>query len=145
MVPVVAVALLRDDGSVLMQRRPAGKAHAGLWEYPGGKVEQGETAEAALVREIEEELGLSLEVEDLESFAFASGGGLSDSDSGKIVILLYLCRKWRGEPRNLDADAIEWVQISALSALEMPPLDVPLTKRLKEAMKWLAKPESPSY
>lgn len=144
LVPVVAVALVRDDGKVLLQRRPSGKMHGGLWEYPGGKVEKGETPETALIREIEEELGVTLMLADLEPCGFASGGALADSDSRSIVILLYICRRWEGAPRNLDAEAIAWFDFDELSELEMPPLDVPLTKSLIEVKKRLAKVEYPS-
>lgn len=118
-----------------MQQRPEGKAHAGLWEFPGGKVELGESPEQALVREIAEELAITVRIEDLDSFTFASGGALPGSDSRSILLLLYRCHKWQGQPRNLDAAAIDWFELNDLMALPMPPLDIPLAKRLKEAFK----------
>lgn len=133
MIPVVALALQRADGRILMQQRPAGKAHAGLWEFPGGKVEQGESPETALVREIAEELAITVRADDLEPFAFASGGALPGSDSSAILLLLYRCRHWQGEPQNLDAAAVEWFDLKDMTALPMPPLDIPLAKRLQEA------------
>lgn len=135
LIPVVAIALQRTDGRILMQQRPEGKAHAGLWEFPGGKVELGESPEQALVREIAEELAITVRIEDLDSFTFASGGALPGSDSRSILLLLYRCHQWQGEPQNLDAAAIDWFELNDLMALPMPPLDVPLAKRLKEAFK----------
>lgn len=135
LIPVVAIALQRSDGRILMQQRPEGKAHAGLWEFPGGKVELGESPEQALVREIAEELAITVRIEDLDSFTFASGGARPGSDSRSILLLLYRCHQWQGEPQNLDAAAIDWFELNDLMALPMPPLDVPLAKRLKEAFK----------
>lgn len=146
-VPVVAVALLRPDGRVLMQQRPRAKEHGGLWEFPGGKIEPGETAEAALVREIAEELALQLDPAHLEQLTFASSGGINGETGGApgIVLLLYTCRFWQGEPQNLDAEAVGWFAADDLLSLQMPPLDVPLAKSLIEAINGLAKPETSSY
>lgn len=128
-IPVVAVALLRADGRVLMQRRRAKKAHGGLWEFPGGKVEVGETPDQALVREIAEELGIGLDERDLKAVGFASA-----PESTPIEITLFACRSWAGEPLALDADAIAWFAPGELAALAMPPLDVLLAEALLEAI-----------
>jgi 8-oxo-dGTP diphosphatase len=131
LVPVVAVALVRADGRVLLQQRPAGKAHAGLWEFPGGKVEPGETPERAAVREIAEELGLSIAPGALMPLTFAADAA--------ILILLYTCRQWHGEPQALDAEAIAWCTPQDFPALPMPPLDQPLAEALKNTIQTLAK------
>jgi 8-oxo-dGTP diphosphatase len=120
--PVVAAALIDGDGRVLVQRRPAGKMMAGLWEFPGGKIEPGETPEDALIRELEEELGIGVDAACLAPAAFAS-----ESLAGRhLLLLLYVCRKWTGVPRALDADALHWCQPGELHTLEMPPADRPL-------------------
>lgn len=132
---VVAIALVDPDGRVLMQMRPQGKAHGGLWEFPGGKVEPGEGPETALIREIQEELGVEVKARDLTPLSFASGAATGDPASAGLVMLLYTCRHWIGEPRNLDAETIAWIEPHRLSELAMPPVDVPLAKNLAEAFK----------
>ena len=119
---VVAAALVDADGRVLLQQRPPGKAMAGLWEFPGGKVEEGETPEAALIRELEEELGIETHASCLAPASFAS----EPLGERHLLLLLYVCRKWRGvaEPRH--ATALRWVRPSQMYALEMPPADLPL-------------------
>lgn len=119
---VVAAALIDRDGRVMMQRRPVGKAHAGLWEFPGGKVEPGETPAAALVRELREELAIDVANEDLAPLGFATG----DDGARCMVLLLFSCRYWSGEPRALDASELRWDEPRALRHLPMPPLDVPM-------------------
>lgn len=119
---VVAAALIDGDGRVLVQRRPEGKAMAGLWEFPGGKIEPGETPEAALIRELEEELGIVVPAECLAPAVFASAP-LGDRH---MLLLLYVARKWRGTPKALDASALKWLRPVELHALEMPPADRPL-------------------
>ena len=123
---VVAAALIRADGRVLLQQRAPGRSMAGLWEFPGGKIEAGESPEAALVREIDEELGISIDIDDLAPVAFASQG-LGDRH---LVLLLYIARRWSGEPQPLDASALDWVVVEAMRALPMPPADVPLVDAL---------------
>ncbi len=124
---VAAVALIDSEGRVLMQRRREGKEHGGLWEFPGGKLEPGETPEQATVREIAEELALELDPSMLQAVSFASGV----SPSGRmIVLLLYLCREWHGTPECCDAEVVGWFEPKALRALLMPPLDIPLTAAL---------------
>ena len=119
---VVAVALIDADGRVLLQQRPPGKAMAGLWEFPGGKVEPGETPEAALVRELEEELGIETHSSCLAPATFASEA-LGDRH---LLLLLYVCRKWTGVPEARHATALTWLKPAQMYALDMPPADLPL-------------------
>ncbi|GGO97823.1 (deoxy)nucleoside triphosphate pyrophosphohydrolase [Stakelama pacifica] len=119
---VVAAAMVDGDGRVLVQRRPEGTAMAGLWEFPGGKPEPGETPEAALIRELHEELGIETEASCLAPATFASEP-LGDRH---LLLLLYVLRKWRGVPRALHASALKWVRPNELFALDMPPADRPL-------------------
>ncbi|HEX8309474.1 MAG TPA: (deoxy)nucleoside triphosphate pyrophosphohydrolase [Allosphingosinicella sp.] len=124
---VVAAALVDGDRRVLLQKRAAGRAMAGLWEFPGGKVEEGERPESALARELEEELGIAIDIESLAPAAFAS----ADNGGRNMLLLLYLCRQWRGEPRPLDAEALKWVRTEEMAALPMPPADGPLIPLLE--------------
>ncbi len=119
---VVAVALVADDGSVLLQKRAPGRSMAGLWEFPGGKVEAGETPEAALARELWEELGVEVDESALQPSCFAS----APVGERHMILLLYICREWRGEPKPLDAEQLDWVPLAAMRALPMPPADEPL-------------------
>lgn len=119
---MVAAALVDGERRVLLQQRSPGRAMAGLWEFPGGKVEEGERPEAALARELEEELGIVVETEGLTPAAFAS----ADNDGRHMLLLLYLCRQWRGEPSALDAAELRWVRPEEMGALPMPPADEPL-------------------
>jgi 8-oxo-dGTP diphosphatase len=133
MIPVVAVALLTPDGRVLMQQRRPDRAFGGLWEFPGGKIECGESPESALLREVSEELGIALEAAALEPLCFASDRRLPPGDRQPHVILLYTCREWHGVPQCLDAAALRWFAPSELNRLPMPPLDVPLAEALIRA------------
>jgi len=119
---VVAAALVDGERRVLLQQRAPGRAMAGLWEFPGGKVEEGERPEAALVRELEEELGIGVDAAALTPAAFAS----ADNGGRHMLLLLYLCRQWRGEPRALDAAALKWLRPAEMAELPMPPADEPL-------------------
>ena len=119
---VVAAALVDLAGRVLLQQRSAHRSMAGLWEFPGGKVESGELPEAALVRELREELGIDTDSACLAPATFAShpvGGN-------HMILLLYVCRKWRGTPEPLDSAGLKWVRPVEMFALEMPPADKPL-------------------
>jgi 8-oxo-dGTP diphosphatase len=127
---VVAAALLDGEGRILLQRRPPGRAMAGLWEFPGGKVEPGERPEAALVRELAEELGIEVDGKALAPAAFASADS-PEGTGGHMLLLLYLCRDWSGEPRALDAAALAWVRPADMAALPMPPADEPLIPLLE--------------
>ena len=127
LVPVVAVALMRHDGAILMQRRRLGGAHGGLWEFPGGKVEPQETPESALVREIAEELGVVVAESDL--LHSATSGPLPDAEM-PVVITLYSCRRWQGEPLCLEGEEIGWFAMREIPGLAMPPLDYPLADAL---------------
>lgn len=119
---VVAVALVDADGRILLQQRTPGRAMAGLWEFPGGKVEPGERPEAALVRELREELGIETEAACLAPATFAS----AELGERHLLLLLYICRKWHGVPQPLDATALKWVRPAQMFALPMPPADRPL-------------------
>jgi len=123
---VVAVALLDDRGRVCLQQRPYGKRHGGLWEFPGGKVEPGEHPEAALRREIDEELGVVVAPDDLSPCGFAASPGL--------VILLYACRRWHGEVACLEGESLDWFDPAAVPQLAMPPLDYPLAAQLQNLL-----------
>lgn len=118
---VAAAALIDADGRVLVQQRAHGEL-SGLWEFPGGKLEQGETPSAALIRELREELGVDVEAACLAPAAFASDP-LGDRH---LVLLLHICRKWRGVPRPIEAAALRWVRPVELHALAMPAPDRPL-------------------
>ncbi len=119
---VVAVALVDEEGRVLLQQRAPERSMGGLWEFPGGKIEQGELPEAALIRELKEELGIDTDVANLAPATFAS----ASLGERHLVLLLYLCREWRGTPRPLDATALNWARPSEMSGLPMPPADRPL-------------------
>lgn len=119
---VVAAALVDMSGRVLLQQRPEGKSMAGLWEFPGGKVEPGETPQAALVRELEEELGIQTYESCLAPATFAS----EELNEAELLLLLYVCRKWTGVPELRHAAAMRWVRPVEMFALPMPPADLPM-------------------
>ncbi|MBV2146851.1 (deoxy)nucleoside triphosphate pyrophosphohydrolase [Sphingobium sp. AS12] len=119
---VVAAALIDADGRVLVQQRPPGRSMAGLWEFPGGKLEPGETPEAALIRELEEELGIRTHASCLAPATFASEP-LGDRH---LLLLLYVCRKWEGVAQARHATALQWVRPAQMYGLDMPPADLPL-------------------
>ena len=122
LLPVVAAALVDLEGRVLLQQRPKGKSLAGLWEFPGGKIEPGETPEAALIRELEEELAIVVPHACLAPATFAS----APLGERHLLLLLYITRKWTGVPRALEATALRWVRPNEMHALPMPPADRPL-------------------
>ncbi|EDX81540.1 NTP pyrophosphohydrolase [Brevundimonas sp. EAKA] len=127
---VVAVALIDVDGRVLIAKRPQGKSLAGLWEFPGGKVEPGERPEAALIRELREELGIEVSESCLAPFVFASHA----YDSFHLLMPLYLCRRWDGVVAAREHDALAWVKPDKLSAYPMPPADEPLVAWLRDLL-----------
>ncbi|WP_114950746.1 (deoxy)nucleoside triphosphate pyrophosphohydrolase [Sphingosinicella terrae] len=127
---VVAAALIGESRRVLLQQRAPGRSMAGLWEFPGGKVEPGELPEAALARELDEELGIRVAPADLVPACFASApvGG------AHMILLLYLCRVWSGDPRPLDASALKWLRPAEMVPDEMPPADRPLVAMLERLL-----------
>jgi 8-oxo-dGTP diphosphatase len=126
---VVAAALRRDDGRWLLHRRPLPKQHGGLWEFPGGKVEEHESLASALVRELREELGIVLDTHSIQPLAFAQDW--SSNDIRGLVILLYSVGSWSGQPRALeDGAAIGWFMPHEIVTLERPPLDVALCAQI---------------
>ena len=127
---VVAVALIDVDGRVLIAKRPEGKTLAGLWECPGGKVERGERPEAALIRELREELGIEVSESCLAPFVFASHA----YDSFHLLMPLYLCRRWDGVVAAREHDALAWVRPNQLSDYPMPPADEPLVAWLRDLL-----------
>lgn len=127
---VVAAALTSETGSVLVQKRPEGRHMAGLWEFPGGKVEVGETPESALIRELHEELCIEVEACDLIPITFASEA-LAQMH---MVLLLYICRKWKGDPVPTEAPEIAWVTLDEMRGLPMPPADAPFIRMLEKML-----------
>lgn len=125
---VVAVALVDPDGRILLTQRPAGKTMAGLWEFPGGKVEPMETPEAALIRELGEELGINVATSCLAPFTFASHG----YEGFHLLMPLYLCRIWRGIPRAREGQNLAWVYPNQIKDYAMPPADLPVAAMLRE-------------
>lgn len=127
---VSAAALIDVDGRVLICQRPEGKQLAGLWEFPGGKVEPGETPEACLIRELEEELGIEVAKACLAPFVFAS----HEYESFHLLMPLYLCRKWEGQVVNREHKAMAWVKPNNLADYPMPPADAPLVAWLRDCI-----------
>jgi 8-oxo-dGTP diphosphatase len=127
---VVAAALVGEGGRILLQQRAAGRQMAGLWEFPGGKVEPGERPERALVRELAEELGIAVVEHALAPAVFAS----AELGERHLLLLLYLCRAWDGEPRPLDAAALRWARPAEMRTMPMPPADVPLVDALERLL-----------
>ena len=127
---VSAVALIDVDGRVLLAQRPPGKSMAVLWEFPGGKVEAGETPEAALIRELQEELGIDTWASCLAPLTFASHA----YDDFHLLMPLFACRKWNGTPQAREGQTLKWVRANALKDYPMPPADIPLIPILRD---WL--------
>ena len=125
---VAAAALVDVDGRVLLCRRPEGKAMAGLWEFPGGKVDAGETPEQALVRELHEELAIDTKDSCLAPLAFAS----HPYDDFHLLMPLFACRVWQGTPQAREGQALAWVRPARLADYEMPPADLPLVALIRD-------------
>lgn len=128
--PVVAALLVDDAGRVLVQQRPQGTAMAGLWEFPGGKIEAGESPETALVRELAEELGITVLPDACEPLTFAS----ATLGQKHLILLLFRCTAWQGEPRALHATALRWATVAELYSLPMPPADLPLLPIIAQSL-----------
>lgn len=137
--PVVAAALLDVQGRVLVQQRPAGKSMAGLWEFPGGKVEAGETPEAALARELAEELDIRVDPADLLPLTFAS----EPLGERHLLLMLYTLHRWGGVPRAVESPALRWVTPTELGALPMPSADRPLVTALLPPAGDTSRPKPP--
>ncbi|MBF9038057.1 MAG: 8-oxo-dGTP diphosphatase MutT [Rhodobacteraceae bacterium] len=127
---VSAAALIDGEGRVLLAQRPEGKSMAGLWEFPGGKVEQGETPEAALIRELHEELGIETWQSCLAPLCFAS----HSYEKFHLLMPLFVCRKWDGITQSREGQALKWVRAKDLCDYPMPPADIPLIPILRD---WL--------
>jgi 8-oxo-dGTP diphosphatase len=130
MLLVVACALADKEGRVLVAQRPAGKSMAGLWEFPGGKMEAGETPEAALIRELKEELSIDVTAACLAPLSFASHA----YDGFHLLMPLYVCRKWEGQIVPREGQAVSWKKPRALFDMAMPPADIPLIAALRDAI-----------
>lgn len=130
MLLVVAVALIDQQQRILLAQRPEGKAMAGLWEFPGGKVDAGETPEAALCRELQEELSIQVQPSDLQPLTFAS----HSYDSFHLLMPLYVCRAWAGEPHGAEGQALAWVTPRQLQDYAMPAADIPLVAPVLAAL-----------
>ena len=127
---VVAVALVDVDGRVLIAQRPEGKAMAGLWEFPGGKVDEGEAPEAALIRELQEEIGIDVTENCLAPLTFASHA----YEAFHLLMPLYVCRVWEGTVTPREGQALKWVRPLDLRNYPMPPADVPLVAMLRDLL-----------
>jgi 8-oxo-dGTP diphosphatase len=130
LVLVAAVALIDADGRILLARRPPGKSMAGLWEFPGGKIEPAETPEAALIRELAEELGLDVKASCLAPFAFAS----HSYEDFHLLMPLFACRRWNGIPNGREGQELAWVAPQRLGDYPMPPADRPLIPQLQDLL-----------
>ena len=127
---ISAVALIDSDGRVLLAERPEGKKFAGYWEFPGGKIETGETPEAALVRELDEELGVDTKDSCLAPLGFVS----HPYDTHHMVLLLYVCRKWSGRPQPKEGGQLKWVAPARLRDFEMPPANKELISVIQDLL-----------
>jgi 8-oxo-dGTP diphosphatase len=125
---VSAVALIDPDGRILLAQRPEGKSMAGLWEFPGGKIEPGETPEHALIRELEEELGINTWASCLAPLTFAS----HSYDDFHLLMPLFACRKWEGTPRAREGQTLKWVYSRDLKSYPMPAADIPLIPIIRD-------------
>ncbi|MBV8975988.1 MAG: 8-oxo-dGTP diphosphatase MutT [Alphaproteobacteria bacterium] len=127
---VAACALIDPDGRVLLAQRPPDKAMGGLWEFPGGKVEPGETPEQSLIRELREELAIAVEKACLAPFTFAS----HSYPEFHLLMPLYVCRRWQGTPQPREHTALKWVKPKDMAGYAMPPADLPLVPMLRDLL-----------
>lgn len=127
---VAAAALVDVDGRVLVQQRPEGKAMAGLWEFPGGKVEGDESLEQTLIRELKEELDIDVTAACLAPFTFASHA----YDDFRLLMPLFVCRVWEGTPKSAEGQALQWLRPMRMGDLTMPPADRPLVAMLRDLL-----------
>lgn len=127
---VGAAALIDRDGRILLAQRPEGKSLAGLWEFPGGKIEEGETPEEAVIRELREELNVETETSCLAPIAFAS----HTYETFHLLMPLFVCRKWKGIEKPQEGQKLAWVRVNELDRYDMPPADVPLVAQLRDML-----------
>ena len=127
---VVAVVLIDRDGRVLLSKRPSGKSMAGLWEFPGGKVENGEVPEEALIRELKEELGIDTWSSCLAPLSFAS----HSYEDFHLLMPVFVCRKWVGSPTPMEGQALKWVNRDKLKDYPMPPADIPMIAVIRDLL-----------
>ena len=130
LVLVSAVALVDIDGRILLAQRPAHKSMGGLWEFPGGKIEAAESPEAALIRELQEELDINTNESCLAPLSFASHA----YDDFHLLMMLFVCRRWHGQPRPVEGGALKWVRPNQLRDYPMPPADIPLIPVLRDLL-----------
>ena len=127
---VSAVALVDADGRILLAQRPAHKSMGGLWEFPGGKIEAGESPEAALIRELQEELDINTSESCLAPLSFASHA----YDDFHLLMMLFVCRRWHGHPRPVEGGTLKWVKPNQLRDYPMPPADIPLIPVIQDLL-----------
>jgi 8-oxo-dGTP diphosphatase len=130
LVLVSAVALVDIDGRILLAQRPAHKSMGGLWEFPGGKIEADESPEAALIRELHEELDINTSESCLAPLSFVSHA----YDDFHLLMMLFVCRRWHGQPRPVEGGALKWVWPNQLRDYPMPPADIPLIPVLRDLL-----------
>ena len=127
---VSAVALVDADGRILLAQRPAQKSMGGLWEFPGGKIEAGESPEAALIRELHEELDINTSESCIAPLSFASHA----YDDFHLLMMLFVCRRWHGQPRPVEGGTLKWVKPNQLHDYPMPPADIPLISVIQDLL-----------
>ena len=136
MLLVSAAALIDTDGRVMLTQRPAGKSMAGLWEFPGGKIETGETPETALIRELREELNIDTTLSCLAPLSFASHHYDTNDyeDAFHLLMMLFVCRRWQGRPQPMEGGKLKWVRPQNLRDYPMPAADIPLISALQDLL-----------